>query len=207
MDASSPLTLRTLADGGQTADELAAMLVAFLGAARRSLDLALYDVRLPGRVGDTVAGALREAAARGVAVRIAYNVDDERRVPVPPPPATRPDILAELGVPLRGIGGVPDLMHHKYVVRDGESVWTGSTNWTLARWPGEETVIVALDAPAVAAAYGRDFEDLWERGRVEHSGEADTSAVDVGGGMPVRPWFCPGQGDALAHRIAKAIGC
>jgi phosphatidylserine/phosphatidylglycerophosphate/cardiolipin synthase-like enzyme len=25
-------------------------------------------------------------------------------------------------------------------------------------------------------------------------------------GVEVRPWFCPGYGDALSHRIAKAIG-
>ena len=25
-------------------------------------------------------------------------------------------------------------------------------------------------------------------------------------GIEVRPWFCPGYGDALSHRIAKAIG-
>jgi phosphatidylserine/phosphatidylglycerophosphate/cardiolipin synthase-like enzyme len=203
----SPLQLRTLIDGGQAAEDIAAMVVAFLAEARTSLDLALYDVRLPGPIGDSVAGALRDAAARGVAVRIAYNVDDERRVPVPPPPATRPEILAELGVPLRGIGGVPDLMHHKYVIRDGAAVWTGSTNWTLDSWTREENVIVALDSADVAAAYARDFEDLWQRGRVEHSGEHHTSAVDVGAGMLVRPWFCPGQGDALAHRIAQAIGC
>src|SRR4051794_15670656 len=109
MDDPAPLTLRTLTDGGQTAEEIAAALVSFLAGARASLDLALYDVRLPGPVGDLVGDALRDAAARGVQVRIAYNVDDERRVPFPPPPRTRPEILAELGVPLRGIGGEPDL--------------------------------------------------------------------------------------------------
>ena len=25
-------------------------------------------------------------------------------------------------------------------------------------------------------------------------------------GIEIRPWFCPGYGDALSHRIAKAIG-
>ena len=32
--------------------------------------------------------------------------------------------LEALGVPLRAIPGRPDLMHHKYVVRDGAAVWT-----------------------------------------------------------------------------------
>jgi phosphatidylserine/phosphatidylglycerophosphate/cardiolipin synthase-like enzyme len=201
-----PITLRTLTDGGQTAEEVAAQLIAFLGTAHTSLDIALYDVRLPGPVGDAVAGAIRAAAARGVAVRIAYNVDDQRRVPFPPPPRTRPEVLAQLGVPLRGIGGEPDLMHHKYVVRDGTGVWTGSTNWTLDSWTREENVLVAVESAAVAAAYTRNFEELWRRGRVEDSGRGPTEAAEVGATATVRPWFCPGQGDDLAHRIARAIG-
>ena len=62
--------------------------MAFLDEARDSLDLALYDVRLPGEPGDLVAAALRTAADRGVAVRIAYNADHDERV-FPPPAADR----------------------------------------------------------------------------------------------------------------------
>jgi hypothetical protein len=66
--------------GRQTALELARRAAGFIGEARRSLDLALYDVRSPGEPGDVVADALRDAAARGVAVRIAYNADHDERV-------------------------------------------------------------------------------------------------------------------------------
>jgi phosphatidylserine/phosphatidylglycerophosphate/cardiolipin synthase-like enzyme len=197
---------RTLVDGGQTAEAIAEWLVAWLGEARQSLDIALYDVRLPGSVGDAVAGAIRSAAGRGVAVRIAFNHDGDRTAkPLPPPPRTEPSLLEQLGVPLRAIPGDPDLMHHKYVVRDGGAVWTGSTNWTLDSWTREENVIVTVASEGVARAYARDFEDLWSRGRVDGSGSFDAAPIDVGG-VPVRAWFSPGRGPELSHRIAKRIG-
>jgi phosphatidylserine/phosphatidylglycerophosphate/cardiolipin synthase-like enzyme len=193
----------TLDDGGQPAQRIADRLAAWLGAATRSLDLALYDVRLPGAPGDTVAAAIRAAAARGVAVRIAFN-DEQPEEPLPPPPRTEPEILETLGVPLKGIPGTRDLMHHKYVVRDGAAVWTGSTNWTTDSWEREENVLVTVDSREVAAAYAQAFEDMWRRERVEDNGAFDTKAVQVGGAT-VRPWFCPGRGPELAARIGAAI--
>jgi phosphatidylserine/phosphatidylglycerophosphate/cardiolipin synthase-like enzyme len=190
--------------GEQTALELAKRVAGFIGEARRSLDLALYDVRLPGEPGDLVAGALREAAARGVAVRIAYNADHDERV-FPPPPRTKPELIEALPFPTRGIPGIPDLMHHKYVVRDGESLWTGSTNWTTDSWTLQENVIVLTHAPAVAAEYARNFDELWSSGDVDRSGHEEPRTVDVEG-RQARAWFTPGHGEELSHRIAWAIG-
>jgi phosphatidylserine/phosphatidylglycerophosphate/cardiolipin synthase-like enzyme len=201
-----PITLRTLVDGAQGADTVGGRLVDWLVAARSSLDLALYDVRLPCAVGDRVAGALRDAAARGVAVRIAFNHEEDRpRKPLPPPPRTERPLLEALGVPVCGIPGQPDLMHHKYAVRDGAAVWTGSTNWTLDSWTREENVIVTVDSPEIARAYARDFEDMWRRRDVDGSGAFDVSPAAVDGAS-VRAWFAPGRGPELSHRIAKRIG-
>jgi len=152
-----------------------------------------------------VRSALVGASERGVAVRLAYNLDHPGATPVPPPPRTDPDLLETLPFPTAQIPGVPDLMHHKYVVRDGTSLWTGSTNWTADSWTREENVIVTLDSPELAARYTADFEQLWDRRDVQHSGKVDTGAVTVDG-VAVRPWFCPGRGERLAHRIARAIG-
>src|SRR4030088_2599086 len=118
------------------------MIEAFLGAARRTLDLAQYDFNLGPETAAIVGGAIKAAAARGVAVRMIYNIDHRNPIPVPPPPEPDVNLIASLGIPERAIAGVPDLMHHKYVVRDRESVWTGSMNWTDDSWSRQENVII-----------------------------------------------------------------
>ena len=137
-------------------------------------------------------------------VRIAFNQDEpepEERPFFPAPPQTEPSILETLGVPLRPIPGWRDLMHHKYAVRDGRAVWTGSMNWTVDAWTRQENVTATLESAPVAAAYARNFAQLWDAARVGASGDFDTPPADG-----VRPWFCPGRGPELSHRIAKRIG-
>ena len=199
------IEIRTLSDGGQTPAEIAAELEAFLAPARRTLELALYDVRLTGEVGDRVREALLGAQTHGVAVRIAYNVDHPGPGKGPPPPETDPELLESIPLPTRGIPGRPDLMHHKYVVRDSEAVWTGSTNWTNDSWSREENVIVRLVSSGIAAAYQEDFEQLWQLRDVEKSGKVPGDPVQVNGAI-VRPWFCPRRSQKLVHRISAAIG-
>jgi phosphatidylserine/phosphatidylglycerophosphate/cardiolipin synthase-like enzyme len=145
------------------------------------------------------------AAERGVAVRLAYNLDDDDRIPVPPPPTTEPSLVESLPFPTAAIPGTPDLMHHKYVIRDAAAVWTGSTNWTADSWTREENVIVTVESHDLAGRFAVDFEQLWAKRDVEKSGKVDSAPVQVDG-TGVRAWFCPGRGEKLAHRIAKAIG-
>jgi phosphatidylserine/phosphatidylglycerophosphate/cardiolipin synthase-like enzyme len=154
-----------------------------------------------------VASAIADAARRGVAVRLAFNVDHENPIPVPPPPRGEPSLIDSLEVPTKAIAGIPDLMHHKYVVRDRAAVWTGSTNWTDDSWSREENVIAVVESEAVAGAFTVDFEQIWETGNVAESGFVDPNPVRVEG-KRVRTWFSPGHGEAMAtriaHRIAKA---
>ncbi len=199
------LDLRTLDEGGQRAEDVGGDIAAWITQARRTLDLALYDVRIPGPVGDVVADALRAARARGVRVRIAVHDPEDRPAPLTTtPPRTRPDLLAETGADVRLIDGRGDLMHHKFAVRDGTALWCGSTNWTLDSWTREENVIVTAVSQPLAQAYERTFEELWHRRHIEDTGDFEAPAVRVGGAL-VRPWFCPGRGRELAHRIATRI--
>jgi phosphatidylserine/phosphatidylglycerophosphate/cardiolipin synthase-like enzyme len=82
---------------------------------------------------------------------------------------------------------------------------TGSTNWTEDSWTREENVIAAVVSADVAAAYTKDFEQLWSTERVDGSGAFDTSETVVDGARVI-PLFCPGRAHRLANRISGAIG-
>jgi phosphatidylserine/phosphatidylglycerophosphate/cardiolipin synthase-like enzyme len=202
---TSAITVRTLTDGGQQPLEIAHQIAEFLGAASRSLDLAQYDFNLLPDTAAVVGGAIREAAARGVAVRIAYNLDHRLPIPVPPPAEPDAALISSLGVPSKPIAGVPDLMHHKFIVRDGETVWTGSLNWTDDSWSRQENVVVTVDSPEIATAFTKDFEQLWKAETVEETGRVNPYGFQVDG-REVRAWFTPTYGEDLSHRIANAIG-
>jgi phosphatidylserine/phosphatidylglycerophosphate/cardiolipin synthase-like enzyme len=202
---SELLSVRTLTDGGQQAHEVASWIEAFIHDAKETLDLAQYDFHLQPETAAIVGGAIKDAAARGVAVRMIYNVDHRNPIPVPPPPEPDVALIASLGVPERSIAGEPDLMHHKYVVRDRKSVWTGSTNWTDDSWSRQENVIVTVESAEVAQAFTTNFEELWSKGIVAESGFIDPDEVDVGG-RRVRAWFTPGHGEEISQQIATAIG-
>ncbi len=195
----------TLSDGGQTADDVAERVAAFLRPAKSSLELALYDLRLPDPTGAIVADQLREAERRGVATRLLYNVDSGRPSELHPPPRTRPEILAELPIAAQAVPGIPDLMHHKYAIRDGEAVWAGSTNWTIDSWTRQENVIAIVSDRRVAAHFRQNFEELWSDRDVGRSGRVDPEPVDVDG-VQMTAWFTPGHGEELSQRIATAIG-
>jgi phosphatidylserine/phosphatidylglycerophosphate/cardiolipin synthase-like enzyme len=198
------LEVETLTDGGQTAADVAKEVAAFVDAATTTLDLAMYDLRLDDEAEQIVHTAFVNAKARGVRVRLAFNVDHPGPIPVPPPPTCTPEDIEALPVESRGIAGVPDLMHHKYVIRDGEAVWTGSLNWTNDSWTRQENVVVRVAAKELAYPFTLDFEQLWNTGIVEDSGEVDPRPVETDG-TEIRPWFTPGHGDDLSHRIAKRL--
>jgi phosphatidylserine/phosphatidylglycerophosphate/cardiolipin synthase-like enzyme len=199
------IDLTELRDGGQDPASIAAKIASFLSAAEHTLELALYDVHLDGEHAAPIHTALAEVVARKVQVRLVYNVDYGRELAVPRPPISKPELVEALPIETRGVPGVPDLMHHKYVVRDGAAVLTGSTNWTDDSWAREENLLAIVSSTELAARYQQNFEELWQKRDVERSGNIDSAPIEIDG-HNVRPWFAPGHGPALAHRIARRLG-
>lgn len=193
-----------LTDGGQTAEAVAATLVAFIGAATRTLDVAIYDFHARHGASARIADALEAASARGVAVRVAFNVERSRHPAAPRPMASSPEVIDGLEVPTRGVHGEGSLMHHKYVVRDGEAVWTGSTNWTDDAFTREENAVIRVASPEIVAAFTHNLEQLWAHGHVDPSGGAGPF-VALEEGITVQPFFSP-KGPSLAHLVAGCLG-
>ena len=213
-----PINATFLEQGGQTADQIASLLAEFIAGARKTLHIAIYDFRLSNGVAETVARALRDRAASGVEVRIAYDAGKPNAAfPTagcdPAPPGTA-KFVKGLGSAIASkpiTGGdpqLPKLMHHKYVIRDGRTpdavVWTGSVNWTEDSWTLMENNIIQIASPELAAYYEADFAELWVQGDIGTTGAQDTGSVRVGN-TPVHVAFAPGSGRAIDHDVAHRI--
>src|SRR5262244_1504831 len=155
------LSVFFLAEREQSADEVMARLTAFISDATQTLDFAIYDMRFSDPLKSSLSSALRERAEAGVKIRVCYDADK----PSPPNVAAGQDpapsgtgaFVQSLGYPWRRIAGMK-LMHSKYIVRDRESVWTGSTNMTDDAFTLEENNIVEIDSPPLASYYAQNFQ-------------------------------------------------
>ena len=217
------------------ASAVADIFAGFIAGARTSLDIAIYDFRLlPGELTDKIVGAVRDAAGRGVAVRLAYDkttgTDDDATLKAfagaggdPAPTGTHlfiADAFGEHAAPAAGIQvqpileeavdpGTSHIMHQKYIVRDAgtadAAVLTGSANFTTDAWGIQENnVLVISGAEDLAAAYEQDFTGLWTTQKIAGTGAGDIGSVTIGG-IDVAYSFAPGEGRATETAIAALV--
>src|SRR5438270_13832086 len=150
------LSIFFLAQGEQSVDSVMERLTAFIRAATRTLDFAVYDMRFSDRSKAAIGAALRERAEAGVQVRICYDGDKPLQPNIAagqdPAPAGTSAFVQSLGYPWRRIAGMK-LTHNKFIVRDGQSVWTGSTNMTDDAFTLMENNIVTIVSAPLAGYY------------------------------------------------------
>src|SRR4029077_14313271 len=171
-----------LAEGEQSADAVMARLTTFIRAAKQTLDLAVYDMRFSDPLRTQLVSALRERAAAGVQIRFCYDGDKPPQPNVAagqdPAPAGTGAFVQSLGYPWRRIAGVK-LMHSKFVLRDRQSIWTGSTNMTNDPLTLMKNNILEIDSPVLADYYAEDFEQIWEKENFENTGKIQTEPVPL----------------------------
>jgi phosphatidylserine/phosphatidylglycerophosphate/cardiolipin synthase-like enzyme len=122
-------------------------LAADIARARSTVDVAAYDFDL-----ETVAQALVDAQKRGVRVRLVTDSDNvgERAVRT----------LDQADIPIvednRGA-----IMHDKFVIIDGEIVWTGSWNLTVNGTYRNNNNAVRIVSVRLAENYTAEFEEMF----------------------------------------------
>jgi phosphatidylserine/phosphatidylglycerophosphate/cardiolipin synthase-like enzyme len=208
---SDNLSVFFLAQDEQPADAVMARLAAFIRAAQRTLDLAIYDMRFSESLRAQLAAALRERADAGVQIRFCYDGDKPPQPNVAagqdPAPAGTSGFIQALGYPSRRIAGMK-LMHSKFIVRDRQSVWTGSTNMTDDAFTLMENNILEINSSALADYYAQDFEQLWEKENFENTGNIQTVPVPLtfsGQSAEARVMFSPGCGLEIDTEIARRV--
>jgi phosphatidylserine/phosphatidylglycerophosphate/cardiolipin synthase-like enzyme len=127
------------------------LLTGLIRGAKDRIYVAIYSF-----TSDRLAEALIEARRRGVDVRV---VMERREANVTGSEYPR---LLGAGVDVR-LDANPGLMHHKFMVIDGEIVVTGSYNWSAAAEERNDENLVVIRDRGVAGAFEREFERIWSQ--------------------------------------------
>lgn len=126
------------------------LVVREIDRAHRSILVAAYSF-----TSKAIAQALVRAARRGVDVRVVMDKSQKSER------YTSATFLANMRIPVR-IDSRYAIMHNKFMVIDGETVQTGSFNYTTAAARrNAENVLVLRDNPQVASTYRREWDRLW----------------------------------------------
>lgn len=132
-------------------DECPRAIEGLLRRSKRSADVCVFTI-----TDDRLAEALIDARRRGVAMRVI--TDDSKAGDL----GSDVDRLERAGIPLR-VDRSPFHMHHKFLVVDGQTLLTGSYNWTRGAARDNEENLIVTDDPRLVSAFAATFARLWDR--------------------------------------------
>lgn len=125
-----------------------------IGEAQRQIVVAAYEF-----TSAPIARALIEAHDRGVAVYVLADAQENSRG------YTQVNNLVRARIPVR-LATAYKIFHNKFMVIDGQTVETGSFNYTgAASESNAENALLIRQDPALADHYGAVWERLWEEAR------------------------------------------
>ena len=185
--------------------QLVSRLVNFIKATETSLDCAIYDLRHPD-----VLAALAGVAQAGKQLRIAYDASGQQSgsgdPAADPKPSGNEKGLQSVGLlnyatPIHNTGR--HLMHNKFLVRDGQTVWTGSANFTEGGLALQDNQCLVVKSPEMAAGYTATFEKLLQDDHHQQTSSA-SGALTISG-MASTPFFTPFCGEDIENAIIKAL--
>ncbi len=166
-------------------------LIEDLKGAQKTIDMAIYNLTMSS-VGD----ALLAAHQRGVTVRLVMESESMSK--------DLPQKLKKAGIPIIG-DNREGLMHNKFVVIDGQQIWTGSLNLAQSAAYNDFNNMVRLRSQRLAQDYEVAFNEMFVEGLFGSMKRANTPYPRVTiDGIPVEVYFSPDDG--VAQHIIDAIG-
>ncbi|XP_002732130.1 uncharacterized protein LOC100369067 [Saccoglossus kowalevskii] len=125
-------------------------LLKYITNAKRSLDVCVFSICC-----HELADVLVESHERGVIVRVVTDGEQTG--------ATGSQIgkFRSKGIQVRHDNS-SFLMHHKYVIIDGEILINGSFNWTRSAVTGNHENVVITNNTELLKPFEEEFENLWE---------------------------------------------
>ncbi|MEL7236554.1 MAG: phospholipase D-like domain-containing protein, partial [Chloroflexota bacterium] len=159
-------------------------LVRDISEVRRTLDIAAYEFD-----NEALTAAVIGAHRRGVRVRIV--TDDEAGLEEEDESIPQ---FVRAGIPV-----VDDersaLMHNKFMILDGTTVWTGSWNYTMNGTYRNNNNALAMRSQRAVQAYQTEFNEMFENGEFGPR-STSASASFTQNGIPVSIVFAP-EDDAV----------
>ena len=169
-------------------------LVAAIDETRDTLDIAAFELN-----SEPITAAILAAQQRGVAVRIV--TDDEHGLEDGSDPQLRNLRAAGIAVVDDGRSG---LMHNKFMILDGRSLWTGSWNYTVNGSYRNNNNALVLEDEGVAAVFQREFDEMFERGEFGIRSSDEGSARIAFGEGEISIVF-GAEGDEIAALRAEIV--
>jgi len=190
---TDPLNVK---DSAQWQNSIEGRLIEKINAAKTSIHVASFEFDLT-----PVAEALIAAKQRGVDVR--WVTDNEYGLEADLEPGHGQfAMLGQRGIEVRS-DSRSALMHNKFWIFDGQTVWTGSTNVTVSGIFQQNNNVVVIHSSEVAAIYEREFTEMWEGQYGPKSSSTADQQSTVVNGTPVQVYFS--AEDDVMNRIIPIV--
>lgn len=152
---AGPAGAASLQTGFSPEGSAEALVLKVIGSAKHDLRMMSYSFTSP-----TISAALAKAARSGVDVKLVLDEHGNEGKAS----KNAMNYVVNAGVQLRTIDKYK-IQHDKVIVVDGQTVETGSFNYTAsAAKANSENVLVAWEVPDLAADYLRHWQSRWDQG-------------------------------------------
>jgi len=192
-------------------DDLETPIINFINNAKKKIDIAVQELDA-----DPIARAIVNARMRGVSVRLVTEMDYLRATkPAPDPfiPSGQyehnrqiQNAILRSAIPVYSDFN-PNIFHQKFMIRDGSSVLTGSTNFTTTGTSVNLNHVIIIHDRKVANTYAKEFREI-RKGRFGRQSEGLGKApreIAVSN-IPIKILFAPEHNPEMEimKQMAKA---